>query len=177
MKSLKWIWILGGCLLLGCATIPKGLEPVTHFQVERYMGRWYEIRRLDHPYEVNLTNVFADYTLLPNGEIEMISRGFQTRENRWLIAKSTASFIGNKDVASLKLAFDGPADDDYNVLFIDSSYRYAIVTCDDCDGLWILSREPVLDKSILDSLVVKAKAWEFPTEQLIQVEQKAKPLI
>jgi apolipoprotein D and lipocalin family protein len=168
--------MLGG-LLLGCATIPVGIQPVTGFEVERYMGRWYEIKRLNHPFESSLTNVFADYRLMPDGTIEMISRGFQSRENRWLTAKSIASFVGNGNVASLKLAFDGAAIDDYNVLFVDSAYRYAIVTCDDRDGLWILSREPILDKSILDSLVSKAKEWQFPVEKMIYVEQKAKPLM
>jgi apolipoprotein D and lipocalin family protein len=174
---MKWLSALSGFLLLGCSTIPAGLQPVTSFEVERYMGRWYEIKRLDHPFELNLTNVSADYRLLPNGFIEMVSRGFQVRENRWLTAKSTASFIGSKEVASLKLSFGGSADDDYNVLFVDPAYRYAIVTCDDRDGLWILSREPVLDKSILDSLVAKAKVWEFPVENMIYVEQKANPLV
>jgi len=44
---MKWLSALSGFLLLGCSTIPAGLQPVTSFEVERYMGRWYEIKRLD----------------------------------------------------------------------------------------------------------------------------------
>jgi apolipoprotein D and lipocalin family protein len=172
---MKHLWILGCFLLYGCGSIPTGLEPVRNFQAERYMGRWYEIKRLNHPYEGGLTNVYADYRQIPDGTIEMTSHGFGVRENRWYSAKYQATFIGSKDIAGLKLSFGGSsARDDYNVLFIDPAYRYAIVTCDDRDGLWILSREPVLDKSILDSLVAKAKTWDFPTEQLMAVEQKSR---
>ena len=170
--------MLGSFLLLGCSTIPQGLEPVKGFQVERYMGRWYEIMRLNHPYEGGLTNVSADYKLMPDGKVEMVSRGYGVRSKVWMIVKNSATFIVSKDIASLKMSFGGaPADDNYNVLFIDPAYRYAVVACDDRDSLWILSREPQLDKSILDSLIAKAKVWEYPTSQLIYVEQKAKPLI
>ena len=141
------------------------------------MGRWYEIKRLNHPFEGNLTNVYTDYRLTSDGIIEIVSNGYGVRENRWFNAKYKARFISSKDIASLKLSMGSSENDDYNVLFIDPAYRYAIVTCDDRDGLWILSREPQLDKSILDSLMAKAKGWEFPTERMIYVEQKAKPLV
>lgn len=169
---MKWYWMLNIFLLLGCATAPEGLVPVKNFEVERYLGKWYEIERLDNRFENGLSNVSADYRMLPNGKIEIINRGFNVRLNSWFGAKGLAWFEGSKDVGSLKISFM-PFQSTYNILVIDSQYRYAMVAGADRDALWILSREPQLDKSIIDSLVAKAKAWGFPTNELVFDEQKA----
>jgi|CXWL01.1.fsa_nt_gi apolipoprotein D and lipocalin family protein len=59
------------------------------------------------------------------------------------------------------------------VLLINPQYRYALVSEANFDDLWILSREPQLDKSITDNLTAKAKKWGFSTNKLAFVEQKA----
>ena len=36
-------------LLQSCSTaIPKGIKPVADFDINQYLGCWYEIARLDH---------------------------------------------------------------------------------------------------------------------------------
>ncbi len=170
---MKWFPRLGGLLLLGCATTHEGLKPVTGFEVERYMGRWYEIERVDNRFESGLTNVSADYRLLPDGKIEIIHRGYKPRQKSWSTAKGLAWFSGNKDVGSLKISFGSLINGSYNVLAIDAQYHYAMVADTDHNDLWILSREPQLDKAIMDSLVAKAKAGGFPTNNLVYVDQKA----
>lgn len=170
---MKWFWMLSVFLLLGCATVPEGLEPVTGFEVERYLGKWYEIERLDNRFENGLSNVSADYRMLPNGKIEIINRGFNARRNSWFEAKGLAWLEGSKDVGSFKISSFTPFLGSYNILVIDPQYRYAMVAGADRDELWILSREPQLDRSIIDSLVAKAKAWGFPTNELVFDEQKA----
>lgn len=171
MKSFGLLIIL---FLSGCATVPEGLVPVTGFDVERYMGKWYEIERLDTPYERGLSNVSAEYRLLPDGKIEVDNRGFNSRRNSWSEVAGRAWFEGrNKDTGSLKISFGSPLNGTYNILLLDTQYRYAMVAGTDRDGLWILSREPQLDKAIVDSLIAKAKEWGFPTTNLIFVEQKA----
>jgi apolipoprotein D and lipocalin family protein len=170
---MKWFCALNIFLLVGCATVPEGLEPVTGFEVERFLGKWYEIERLDNRFESGLSNVNAEYRMMPNGKIEVINRGFNVRRNSWFVAKGLAWFAGSKDVGSLKISFHSPLPGGYNVLVLDPQYRYAMVSGADRDGLWILSREPQLDRSIIDSLVAQAKAWGFPTNQLHFDEQKA----
>jgi len=36
---------LGPALLAGCVTVPSGIEPVRDFDIQRYLGTWYEIAR------------------------------------------------------------------------------------------------------------------------------------
>ncbi len=171
---MKYFGLLIISFLSGCANIPEGLVPITGFDVERYMGQWYEIKRLDNPYERGLSNVSAEYRLLPDGKIEVNNRGFNPRRNSWSIASGRAWFEGkNQDAGSLKISFGSPFDGTYNILLLDTQYRYAMVTGTGRDDLWILSREPQLDKAIVDSLVAKAKEWGFPTSDLVFVEQKA----
>jgi lipocalin len=50
-------------LLAGCAGIPDGVQAVKGFDLNRYLGTWYEIARLDHSFERGLSRVQAEYTL------------------------------------------------------------------------------------------------------------------
>jgi apolipoprotein D and lipocalin family protein len=170
---MKYLWVLSIVWLSGCATVPDGLEAVTGFEVERFMGKWYEIERLDNPQERGLGNVTAEHRLLTDGKIEVTNRGMNPRRARWSVATGQAWFAGSKDVGSLKVSFGSPLPSAYNVLVVDAKYRYAMVADNDRDDLWILSREPQLDKAIIDGLLAKAKEWGFPTNNLVYVEQKA----
>ena len=58
---MKKIIIIFALLAVSCVGIPNGVKPVDHFQVERYLGKWYEIARLDHSFERGLTRVSAEY--------------------------------------------------------------------------------------------------------------------
>lgn len=50
--------------LAACATAPpEGVRPVTSFDINRYLGRWYEIARLDHSFERGMSDVSASYQL------------------------------------------------------------------------------------------------------------------
>jgi apolipoprotein D and lipocalin family protein len=49
---MREIWTLLGLLGIGgCAGIPEGIEAVKGFDVQRYLGKWYEIARFDHSFE------------------------------------------------------------------------------------------------------------------------------
>lgn len=60
----------------GARACRTGRLPVAGFVAGRYLGRWYEIARLDHSFERGLANVTADYSTLRDGHIEVINRGF-----------------------------------------------------------------------------------------------------
>ena len=45
-------------LLSACTVrVPEGVETVQDFELERYLGTWYEIGRLDHRFERGLSRV------------------------------------------------------------------------------------------------------------------------
>jgi apolipoprotein D and lipocalin family protein len=168
-KKLSVIILL--LFLAGCVGVPEGIHPVQNFDVNRYLGMWYEIARLDHSFERGLNNISATYTLRGDGGVDVLNKGFDKKKNTWKEAKGKAYFVGKKTVAALKVSFFGPFYGGYNVIALDhDNYLYAMVCGPDRSYLWILAREKNLDKSILNKLIEKAKSLGFETDKLIFVE-------
>ena len=172
MKYLSKSALIPILLLISCTNVPSGLEPVTGFDLDRYLGKWYEIARLDHSFERNLSNVSARYTESEKGGIDVVNRGFNTESGEWEKIEGRAYFIGQKDIGSLKVSFFGPFYGGYHVIALDEeNYQYAMIAGPSRKYLWILSRDKTLDEKILSTLVTKARNWGFDTDDLIRVSQ------
>jgi apolipoprotein D and lipocalin family protein len=154
--------------------LPQGTSAVSGFEVDRYLGTWYEIARLDHRFERGLTNVTAEYTLQDDGGLRVVNRGFSTKTEEWDEAVGKAYLVGSPDVGQLKVSFFGPFYGGYNILELDKEdYQYALVAGPDRSYLWILARSPDLSESKVQSLVEKARRLEFPVNDLIYVSHDA----
>jgi apolipoprotein D and lipocalin family protein len=154
-----------------CTGIPQGVTPVSEFEVERYLGKWYEIARLDHSFERGLDNVTATYSKRDDGGIRVINRGYDRLAGEWSEAEGKAFPIGEPGIGRLKVSFFGPFYGGYNIVMLDGQeYRYSMVSGPDRSYLWILSRTPELEPSILKMLVDKAGELGFDTEALIYVD-------
>ncbi len=170
------IFMIFTCLLLfgACATLPNGIEPVKGFTVDRYMGTWYEIARLDHSFERGLTNVRAEYTLRKDGGIDVINSGFDPGKKVWKKAKGKGYFVGSPDIGQLKVSFFGPFYGGYNVIALDADYAWAIVCGNTRNYLWILARTPKLEQPVMTALMGKAKDMGFDTDKLIIVDHSSR---
>jgi apolipoprotein D and lipocalin family protein len=156
--------------LSSCIGVPDGVEPVKGFELERYLGRWYEIARLDHSFERGLSKVTADYSMQEDGGVKVINRGFDALNNKWEEAIGKGYFVGKPDVGQLKVSFFGPFYGAYNVIALDKdSYQYSLVAGPDFSYLWILARSPQPDQSVIDNLIKKAKIMGFSVHDLILV--------
>lgn len=160
--------MIGG--MLSCSTIPKGAAAVTPFDKERYLGKWYEIARLDFKHEKNLNNTTAEYTLNEDGTIQVDNQGYNTKRDKWERAVGKAKFVGDENVAMLKVSFFGPFYSGYNVIAIDDEYRYALVAGKNLKYLWILSRGTELPAEIKDSYLKIAEDIGYSTDDLLWVE-------
>lgn len=155
-------------MLAGCLGMPDNVTAVEDFQLERYVGTWYEIARLDHRFERGLSRVQAQYSLREDGGVRVINRGFDAKNGQWSEAEGKAYFVGDSDIGRLKVSFFGPFYGAYNIVDLDhEDYGYAMVTGPNTRYLWILARDPQLDPAVLDRLVAKAKVLGFPVEELI----------
>ena len=154
----------------GCTGVPEGLKPVTGFEPERYLGKWYEIARLDHSFERHLSDVSATYTRMETGDIRVQNRGFNTQTGKWKKIEGRARFIESDTVGSLKVSFFGPFYGGYHIIELDKQgYRHAMVAGPSRSYLWILSRTKTMDNALFERLVAKAKGWGFDTTRLIEV--------
>ncbi|MGB3919309.1 MULTISPECIES: lipocalin family protein [Thiothrix] len=168
----KLLVLMLAWLLAGCVGVPEGITPVAGFQVDRYLGRWYEVARLDHSFERGLEQVTAEYSPREDGTIRVINRGYNTNKQQWEEAEGRAKFVGSKDVGQLKVSFFGPFYGGYNIVELDPNYQYVMIVGNDRDYLWILSRTPQLDAAVQQRLVEKAKSLGFATDKLIYVKQE-----
>ena len=169
---MKNLWLtLPFLLLSGCLGYPSNITPVEDFDIQRYLGLWYEIARLDHSFERGLEQVSAEYTLRKDGGITVINRGFSEAEQAWQEAEGKAYFVRNPEEGYLKVSFFGPFYASYVIFELDKrNYQYAWVTSSDKSYLWFLSRTPVVDKDHLQNFIAKANELGFDTDQLIFVQ-------
>jgi apolipoprotein D and lipocalin family protein len=159
-------------VLSSCSTsAPDGITAVTPFDLNRYLGKWYEIARLNHSFERGMTDVSANYTLKPDGSVEVLNRGFNTQRGDWKSATGRALFTGPTDRGSLKVSFFGPFYGGYHVIALDQTgYRWALVAGPDRDYLWILARDKQISDQVKNELLTKARELGFATDKLIWVE-------
>lgn len=170
MKKILIVLVL---LLTGCVGIPENVKPVDNFKLEKYLGKWYEIARLDHRFERGLSRITADYSLRDDGGVRVLNRGYSSKENEWKEAEGKAYFVKGTDQGYLKVSFFGPFYGSYVVFELDQEvYQYSLVCGPDKSYLWILSRTPEMKKDVQDKLVAKAAALGFDTSKLIFVDHR-----
>ncbi|WP_034475103.1 lipocalin family protein [Aestuariibacter salexigens] len=162
------------CIVLAsCTSVPENVSPINNFQLNRYLGTWYEIARLDHPFERGLEQISATYTVRDDGGIDVLNKGFDTEKGEWREAKGKAYFVEDASIGHLKVSFFGPFYASYVIAELDQDdYQYALVTGPDTDYMWILSRTPELAPDTLEKLQIKAKQWGFAVDELIFVSHQ-----
>jgi len=169
---MKNLFVLIVVLLSGCTGIPNGVTAIDDFEINRYLGTWYEIARLDHRFERGLNNISATYTLRDDGGVNVLNKGWNQADGKWDQAEGKAYFVEQPDKGRLKVSFFGPFYGGYNIIDLDKKdYAYSMVTGPDKSYLWILSRTRQLPKATLDALIEKAKQLGFATDKLIFVNQ------
>lgn len=160
-------------LVVACSspTPPRGVNVVHPFDVQRYLGTWYEIARFDHRFERGLEKVTANYSKMNDGGIQVINRGYNPERGMWQKVTGKAYFTGASDTAALKVSFIGPFYGGYNVIGLDKDYQHALVCGPDRDYLWILSRTPTISDEMKQTLLNSAMRQGFDVSKLIWVEQ------
>ena len=154
-----------------CASIPKGATAVTPFEKEKYLGKWYEIARLDFRFERNLNNTTAQYSLNENGSIRVDNQGYNKVKEEWTQAIGKAKFAGDENTAKLKVSFFGPFYAGYNVIALDNEYKYALVAGENLKYLWILSRTPAVAADDYQRLLARLEQKGFDLSRLVVTRQ------
>jgi lipocalin len=142
------------------------------FQLEKYLGTWYEIARYDHPFERGLQGVTATYSLKPDGKINVLNEGYKNSlDGKYKKAVGKAKLFNPETPRNLLVSFFWIFYAPYNILELDTDYQLALVGSNSSDYLWILSRTPQLDEKTYQMILDKAKARGYDTSKLIKVLQ------
>ena len=161
------------CLLISsCLSVPNGVAPIQNFELDRYLGRWYEVARLDHSFERGLEAVTANYSLREDGGIRVINSGRDINSGELQQAEGRAYFVDKSNIGHLKVSFFGPFYGSYVIFELDQiDYQYAFVAGNSTDYLWLLARTPAVSEAVLSNFKQKASKYGFNTDDLIFVQQ------
>lgn len=158
-------------VMSGCTGIPQNVQPVSDFELHRYLGKWYEIARLDHSFERGLSKVTAQYTMRDDGGVRVLNKGYSAENDSWNEAEGKAYFVGTARTGHLKVSFFGPFYASYVVAELDQkNYQYAVITGPDTDYLWLLSRTTDIHEDTRTKFIKFATDKGFATDDLIWVE-------
>jgi apolipoprotein D and lipocalin family protein len=172
-RLLAPLLVLIGMTQAGCAGSKPAHPPVTGFELERYLGTWYEIARLPNWFEKGLTHVTATYSLRDDGKVKVVNKGYRDGEQK--VAEGKAKFAGSPEIGYLRVSFFWIFYSDYIIVELDSEYRYALVVGSGTDLLWILSRTPELEQEIVERLLNRAGELGIDTDQVYFTPQEGKP--
>lgn len=145
-------------------------EPRRTVEIERYLGRWYEIARYEQGFQRDCEGVTADYSLRPGGGISVLNR-CRKPDGRITEARGRARIADPVSNARLRVSFFGPFFGDYWILDRADDYRWAIVGEGSGRYLWILSREPTPGEAAVAGLIERARALGYDTSMLRRTRQ------
>ncbi len=172
--SVPVLALAGGAMLVrrkqpvGNHHVPEPLRPVS---LPEYLGRWYEVARYDQFFETGCEAVSADYSLRPDGRIDVVNN-CRTINGRMRVARGTAKIVPGSRGAKLKVSFYGPFYvGNYWVLDHGEDYDWSIVGDPTGRYLWILSRQQVLQEMERRSLIKRASALGYDTSRLVITKQ------
>ena len=138
---------------------------VEGFELEKYLGVWYEVARLPNRFERGMTRVTAEYLLQDDGSIQVINSGIKNG-----IVKSitgTARLQGKPGTGALEVSFFWPFYQEYRIVMLAEDYSYSVVCGSSPDYLWILSRTTGLAPEEWEKIKVFLRLHFWDPEQLL----------
>jgi apolipoprotein D and lipocalin family protein len=176
MSKIRLLLILSLLFSFGCTnTNSQMLDKTTvkELDLNRYLGKWYEIARFPHSFEKNLVGVTATYSLRDDGKIRVLNQGYKnTLDGELSVAEGKAKIPNKLESAKLKVSFFWIFYGDYNVLELDENYQYVMIGSSTDKYFWILSRTPQMAPEVYEMLLEKARKRGYKLDKLVKVLQK-----
>ena len=168
--SILTTLLLGVCMTTSSQQIDN--STITMFDLNRYLGKWYEVARYDHAFERGLVGTTAEYSLLEDGKIKVLNSGYiNTLDGTYQQSVGRAKPNRNGKAGQLRVSFFGPFYSDYYILDLAPDYSYSVVGSSSPKYLWILSRTPHLNPKVQSEILTNLQQRGYDTQKLIWVEQ------
>ena len=155
------------CLLGGCSKPTVDNSVVNNFDLNRFLGSWYEIARFDHKFERGMEQTQVTYILREDGKVAVLNTGM--KDGKHSEAKGVAKLTDTP--ALLRVSFWGPFYSAYRIMLLDADYQYALIGSGSDNYLWILSRTPHISAETKQLILAEAQKRGYDTENLIWVKQ------
>ncbi|MND76665.1 Outer membrane lipoprotein Blc precursor [compost metagenome] len=177
MKLRHWgvlTALAGLTILTACKTTQPNLAlaPVRNFDADRYLGKWYELGRVENRFERGMNQTTAQYSSNEDGTIKVVNAGYDPAKGKFRSSTGKAKFAGKADVGALKVSFFGPFYGAYNIVALDRNYQWSIVAGDNPKKyFWVLSRQPKLTSALKSEALEAAKTLGVDPSTIIWVKQ------
>lgn len=144
---------------------------VAEVDLQRYMGRWYEIASLPNWFQKGCFCSAADYSLRAGFVEVRNSCRKDSPDGASDVAVGKAFIVPGSGNSKLKVQFQWPFRGDYWIIALDGDYRYAMVGHPKRNYLWILSRTKHMDNATFEQLQEIARSKGYDTDRLQKTEQ------
>jgi apolipoprotein D and lipocalin family protein len=149
------------------------LEVVSFVDLDRYLGKWYEIARLPAFFQRKCAASTAIYTKRDDGLIGVLNECREKSSNGKVQRIEGKAWVEDTNTnAKLRVRFFWPFSGDYWIIELDRNYQYVVVSEPNRKYLWILSRTPQMDPILIKEILVRLREKGFDTNQLIWDEHE-----
>ena len=161
--------VLGGLLymsLLSCSTVPSvPTATADHVDIPRFMGDWYVIATIPTWIEQGVLDPLEQYALNANGSI---ATTFSYRRDGVLRSLRMTAFVEDKKSNAVwSMQPFWPVRAEYLLMYVDEAYEFTIVGRSKRDYLWVMAREPVVEKEKLAELVERAVKMGYDRDKIV----------
>jgi apolipoprotein D and lipocalin family protein len=158
----------------GCSVDPP--TTVSYVDVQKYMGKWYEIAKYPFIFECGLVGVTAEYSLNDDGTVKVVNKGFKktlngdvsSAEAKATVADTTTNAKLNVQFGPIPMNFLGP---NYWIIDLGENYEYAVVSDRLRLTLWILCRTPQMDEAVYNEIVARLEGQGYDKSRLERMLQ------
>jgi apolipoprotein D and lipocalin family protein len=167
-------FLAGFALVTPSRAAEQPLETVAVVDLDRYLGRWYEIASYPAWFQKGCTATTADYSRREDGLVKVINscrKGDLKGKLKQSVGR--AKVVDTTTGAKLKVSFFGPFWGDYWIIDLDPDYRWAVVGVPNRRYLWILSRTPQMDDSVYRDILARLPAMGYDPARLNRTPQPA----
>ena len=152
-------------ILYSCVSC-SNMKTADNVQLDKYMGKWFEIARIDTPFQRGKFDSQAEYKLNPNGTVQITNSAI-TEHGQQTSAKAIGYVPDLSNMAKLRISFFCPFYSDYWILEVDKDYQWALVGTPNKKYMWILSRTQNIEDVTLMHILTTAKLLGFDTSKLL----------
>ncbi len=144
-------------------------QTVKYVDLNRYLGKWYEVGRFPNKFQKNCYQSTATYSLTPKGTIRVLNECRQDSINgKYKSIVGKAKIVDKISNSKLKVTFFWPFYGDYQIIDLGENYEYAVVSEPSMKYLWILSRTKVLEPRIESEIYKRLTNMGFDTSKIIK---------
>jgi len=187
-KATHAAMILAGIMLAGLAILTfvshgaraegsEGLKTVDRVELDRYLGRWYEIAHIPASCQKDCAGgTTATDTLRDDGDSGGLNQCYKAdgelkkaNGRAWVVDTETNARLKVTFVPWIKLSF---LSGDYWVIDLGPDYEYAVVGHPSRTYGWVLSRTPELSEKTLSGIKERLAAQGYDWSRFEMTNQK-----